>query len=698
MTKRCHVVTLRTPFPPRVMFLFMSDFPYTVLPANPRFRWIACTFLLLIFSVSWNEAEAQQVGYSTATEYLGAASIIASATRLQQTVGEAPTATTIIDRDLIEALGYKDLSDFFRNVPGMTSAHFTGNKHSINYRGLRDLESRRMQVLVDGRSVYNPMFTGVDWEALPIAIDDIERIEIIRAPNAATYGSNSFLAVVNIITLNPIAALGTSSRFTFGDNGILEGFLRHGFKAGDTAWRVTAGVRHEDTLVDRDINFADGKTVPFLNVRGFTELNESDSLDVQAGFTGGTQDFGDATSPTEPPSKDRIRTGFLQARFRRVFAIGHDFQLHAFRNSHHELRDYLTRPLPLPGFPPPGLVFNPVFDTREVRTEIEAQYRTPVNEQLRLVVGAGLRRDSNTAPQIYGTDKSLSNTVYRLFGTGEWRPRDDLVLHFGAMVENNDFVGTEISPRAAVNWQLHPRHAFRLSYAEASRTPTFREENSNIVFTYQGALLDVQDVASGGLDSEKLKALELGYMGRSEDGRLSWDLKIFHEKYDDIIAEIKPFTPFDPPFGDGVAFDWINQDEATATGAELQLDYRDDKTLLRFTHSEADIDGSDRSERSLVSDSGPARATTLFVQRRFPRNWYAGLSLMRVGKSTPLGSNLQSDSYLRADVRIGRKFRLGNTRGDIRATIENLSNEPIEDHKGGTFVERRGYISVRFDW
>lgn len=643
-------------------------------------------------------AYAQQPQYSTASEYLGGASIIASATRLAQPVNEAPAAITIIDKDLIEALAYTDLVDLFRHVPGMTAAHFTGNKHSINYRGLRDLESRRMQVLVDGRSVYNPMFTGVDWDDIPIAIDDIERIEVIRSPNAATYGSNSFLAVVNIITTNPNDTLGTSIRVTGGNNGLAEGFVRHGFKIKDTTWRLRAGIRHQNELIDNESKPHDGRLVPFFNVSGLSELSSSDTLEFQGGFSGGTRDFGDANSFTQPPSKDSQRAGFIQARFRRILGPDHELQFHAFRNSRRQTREYLTRPLPIAGAPPPGLVLPILFDTRETRTEFEAQYTRPIGARTRIVAGLGVRRDSNRAPQIYNRDDSLTNTVYRIFGTGEWHLSNDLVVHAGAMLENNDFVGTEVSPRAAVNWKLNERHSVRASYSRGSRTPTFREENSLVVYTYQGILLDVQDDASGGLDSEKISAFEVGYLGESANGNLSWDVKVFHEKYDDLIAELRPRTLLDPPFADGRAFDWRNQDDATATGAEIQVDYRDTLNLLRITHSYADIDGTDRSERSLISNSGPRRSTTVFYQRKLSNDWVAGVSLIHMGKSTPLGSNLEADSYFRVDLRAGRTFRIGKRRGTIRATIENLFNEEIEDHKGTFFLGRRGYVSVRMDW
>lgn len=99
---------------------------------------------------------------------------------------------------------------------------------AVGYHMLHDRFSRQMQVLVDGRSVYEPTVGGVPWTDLALTIDDIERIEVIRGPNAASYGSNSFTAVINIITRHPVLDRGVSLKANAGSNGLAEGFLRYG--------------------------------------------------------------------------------------------------------------------------------------------------------------------------------------------------------------------------------------------------------------------------------------------------------------------------------------------------------------------------------------------------------------------------------------------------------------------------------------
>jgi iron complex outermembrane receptor protein len=114
---------------------------------------------------------------------------------------DAPGAVSIIDRAMISASGARNIHELFRLVPGFQVGMHTGNQPLVGYHGLSDEAPRRMLVQVDGRSVYSPYFiAGVEWNQIGVDIDDIERIEVFRGSNSATYGSNAFLGVANIIT------------------------------------------------------------------------------------------------------------------------------------------------------------------------------------------------------------------------------------------------------------------------------------------------------------------------------------------------------------------------------------------------------------------------------------------------------------------------------------------------------------------
>jgi iron complex outermembrane receptor protein len=153
--------------------------------------------------------------------------IVLSASRLPQPIENAPIATTIIDRQMIVASGFTEVPDLLRLAPGFIVDYYNGYTQAVGYHTLADRFSRRMQVLVDGRSVYEPGLGAVPWNALALTIDDIERIEVVRGPNAASYGSNSFTSAVNIITRHAVLDRGLSLKTNIGSDGLAEGFVRY---------------------------------------------------------------------------------------------------------------------------------------------------------------------------------------------------------------------------------------------------------------------------------------------------------------------------------------------------------------------------------------------------------------------------------------------------------------------------------------
>ncbi|HET7649744.1 MAG TPA: Plug domain-containing protein, partial [Gammaproteobacteria bacterium] len=118
----------------------------------------------------------------TEQNYLEDLPVVLTPARLSQRVDTSPLPVTVINRQMIRATGAATIEDVLRLVPGMLVGHDNGNQAFVTYDGFADRFARRMQVLVDGRSVYSPGFGGVDWSSLPVALEDVDRIEVIRGP------------------------------------------------------------------------------------------------------------------------------------------------------------------------------------------------------------------------------------------------------------------------------------------------------------------------------------------------------------------------------------------------------------------------------------------------------------------------------------------------------------------------------------
>lgn len=157
--------------------------------------------------------------------------VVASVSRLPQRQADAPASVTVVDREMIRASGVRSLSDIFRLVPGFQTFAQSDTTSRVTYHGITDDNdySPRVQVLVDGRSLHSPLFRGgVNWALLPVALEDIERIEVVRGSNSVSYGTNAFLGVVNIITVDPSLVRGTAVSTSLGSQGVRDYTVRGG--------------------------------------------------------------------------------------------------------------------------------------------------------------------------------------------------------------------------------------------------------------------------------------------------------------------------------------------------------------------------------------------------------------------------------------------------------------------------------------
>src|SRR3989338_3897114 len=167
--------------------------------------------------------------------------IVTSAARRPQPITEATSAISVITAEDIKNLEPSRIWDLFRRVPGVDVATRDGRSGYVAPRGFAGDYTRYNQVLIDGRSVYSPLFGGTDWEHLPLFAEEIERIEVIRGPNATLYGSNAFTGVINIITKKPEDTKGVFLKEKVGNFEYNQSILGYGANVGKLDYRVMYG-------------------------------------------------------------------------------------------------------------------------------------------------------------------------------------------------------------------------------------------------------------------------------------------------------------------------------------------------------------------------------------------------------------------------------------------------------------------------
>jgi iron complex outermembrane receptor protein len=130
--------------------------------------------------------------------------IVLTPTRLRQSQAEAPASVTVLTSEFLKRFGVQSVVEAMRFVPGMQVTMADGNQYQVNYHGTNALNPRRMNVMINNVSLYQVSIAEVRWDLIPVSMDDIDRIEVIRGPNSAAYGPNSMMAVINIITKSPV--------------------------------------------------------------------------------------------------------------------------------------------------------------------------------------------------------------------------------------------------------------------------------------------------------------------------------------------------------------------------------------------------------------------------------------------------------------------------------------------------------------
>jgi iron complex outermembrane receptor protein len=683
-----------------------------------------CLILFFFALITFNQtsfAEDNSAQIVSEDDYIGDVPRVLTVSRLSQSMADAPSAVTVIDRETIRASGIVDLPEIFRLVPGFyvgTNAGFVHNtNHVVSYHGLTTAYSGAMQVLINGRSIYSPLYGGVQWSELPLAIADIERIEINRGPNAASYGANSFFGVINIITQNPSDQLGASVSVTYG-NGRREAFTRYADKQANLSYRVTAGYRDDDGLDNR----YDFKRTRLINTQASYRVNDKNDLEFEFGLVNGDRDDDQSLGTTRyfQPRVRGIENNYELIRWRRNISDNSDLSLqayHSFDKTNDVVNSVNLRPLIeellLPRVGPviaAAIAASLAQDTVRVnndiemeRYDIEAQHNFLLFPSLRGVWGASVRQDIMYAPYYLGTNNADTFNLQRLFGHVEWSPSHRVVLNAGAMVENNSFTATNSSPRASINFKLNTNHTVRFGISTALRTPNYLEDkfNTSVVLPTSSspALLAQYFADTPNLKPERIISREIGYLG--DFGKFSLDTRFF---YDDIHDYIKSSinTSFVAPSGFVLIKQprlFANAGDVNVKGIEAQAKWRitnDTRLLLNYAY--VNIDGDEKQTANNITMAMPRDTISALLTHRLNPQWDASLAYYQTSEVAALGDGGLVGSAQRTDVRLARKFMAEHFSGEVSVVVENLFNEHYQEFAEYNTLKRRARLNVRLDF
>lgn len=641
--------------------------------------------------------------------------VVLSVSRLSQPVSDAPAAVTVIDRDMIRASGFRDIPDLLRLVPGFSVAYTRDNTWAAGYHGLGDAYSRRFQVLVDGRSIYSPHYGEVNWTDLPLAIDDIERIEVVRGPDASVYGANSFASVINIISKTAAQVPGEFVSMQADTHDMRGLTVRHGGSDGALRYRLTASAQQRDRF-DRDVTGAPGSGIAtgqyleanqiyFVNGRMDWQLTPGSDVMAQIGLTKRSGDAGilgneDTRLVLEPTEQDSSAF-YLQLAYHKVESERREWRVQVYHTQGLFDADTQVSPLIYKGVDYGNIVVNQYL--RQSRSSVDLQVNEQWAHNLRAVWGGEVWQETVKSPQNYSSDKTLSGTLVRASANLEWRPYPRVLLQGGALVEHHYFTGTDVSPRAVVNFTLVPDHVIRLGISRAYRSPTFYEEQGNqVLLKDDGTPADVVTALSGGLEPERILSREIGYVGHWRPLRLEMDVRLYRDHIDNFIGLMKvvPNPAYDTSSFQPKVFTFDNLGTVDAQGGEIALRWRPNRVLdvsAHFARTFLRANTLYKNFNQDIPDSAPRNSWSLLASYRLGTSWEAGVFAQRSDTQKWLTEGDTTEAFNRVDVRLARRWKWQGRAVEAAVGGQNLGRD-YEEFRNTNIFSRRVYGSLSLAW
>jgi iron complex outermembrane receptor protein len=629
-------------------------------------------------------------------DFLGDMPIVLSVSRLAQRLDETPGAVTIFDRQFIRMSGARDVTDLLRMVPGFqTTNSYETDAPMASYHGRSDDFSSRLQVLVDGRAVYSGYLfgsTGIGLQSL--ALDDVERIEVLRGSNSAAYGARAFLGVVNIISRDVRETGGMRASVTGGENAIADTSARIGWGEPDAMYRISV-----DRVSDGGLKGAFGTNrTSRVNFSSRWRTSSDTEVDLRLGAVNIDAGRG-STDSGEYGNAARVRylgSRFVQANASRSLDPDTDLMVSMSRTEMTN-RDRFPFLNPDPGFAPYyGISID--FSGDETIDVLGVQYTKRLSSNLRTVAGVEYQSELVVSPSGFDQRERVATRFTRVFGNAEWRVVPTLIVNAGFMADHNDMTGDSVSPRLMLNWHASDNHALRAGVSTAFRPPSAYEKYALVRYydTNGQNPTPAYVQARGNVGAERVNVDELGYNATWPAANVTGDVRVFRERVTDGVW-CDPDAPTD----------CTNKDNFTIEGAEYQVTWKPaPSTHVFFNQNWTRISGLTYTlgnspldkHRFRVTHGAPEHSSAVSVMHTFASGLNVSV-LYNMFHNSALMSNPESGqlySMSRWDLRVAKPLRFGPQKAEVALTVHNLG-DPYLDGSVGYHFERRAMVTLRLE-
>ncbi len=485
---------------------------------------------------------------------------VTSVAKEPQPYGQAPASIQIITNDEIRRSGASSLPEALRLADNLEVAQDNSHDWNISARGFNANLSNKLLVLIDGRTVYSPLFSGVIWDAQTVMLEDLDRIEVVSGPGGTLWGANAVNGVINIISKSAEETQGWYMEGAGGSELRDSGAIRYGGTLAPNVYFRVYG-----TYFDRNNEvFADGApaTDSWSQGKGGFRIDTGGPSDDK--FTLQGDYYNGAAGSVAAPGTDVESGGNIIGRWTHTFSTDSDMTLQMYYD-----RTNLSEPEG--AFDLSGVTFEPsgIFSDDLDTYDLNFQHHFSIGDRNQITWGAGYRFThdvDDNAPTLAFDPPTLDQNLFSTFVQDQIKIQDDLFFTLGSKVEHNDYTGFEFEPSGRVQWNVTPRQMIWAAVSRAVRTPSRidhdLEEPTGLPSPLPGSLL----TGTTSFTSETLIAYELGY--RAQLGsRLSGSVSTYYNDYNNIRSTT-PSAPF------GFPIYLQNNLEGETYGVEVSADYQ----------------------------------------------------------------------------------------------------------------------------
>jgi iron complex outermembrane receptor protein len=454
---------------------------------------------------------------------------ITTASKEPEHLWQTPAAIYVLTQEDIRRSGATTIPELLRLVPGVEVARIDSDHWAVGVRGFGGEFSKSLLVLIDGRSVYSPLFAGVYWQVQDTLLEDVDRIEVIRGPGGTIWGANAVNGIINIITKNAEDTHGKLASLGGGDIDQGTGGSRFGSTNGKGMdYRVYGKGFIRSHEFNPDGPHYDDWRMGQLGFRTDWTINARDTLNVQGDVYKGRDGERVDASYYSPPSVTLISAppngtsgGNIMAGWRRQIGDKSDI----------EARTYFDR----------TTRFSPQLDETRNTYDLDLLYHFVVKEHQDVLLGAGARWSHDDLTQTLATlsftPPQETDSIYSWFIQDQIKIiPNTLSLVLGSKFEHNNRSGFEVQPNGRLLWTPTPHQSVWGAFTRAVRTPSRLDQDLQLTdFASATPPYFLRVVGSKNFRSERLLGSEVGYRTLLAS-KLYLDLSVFRNEYNDLYG------------------------------------------------------------------------------------------------------------------------------------------------------------------